>query len=171
MASTTSNLIKTLRSQSQQQTPVGSDMFIPNHSGDHSAGRVLRTATNATDIVNKGYADLFLPLTGGTVSGTLTYKIVRTTVADLAYTVLTTDHLVVYTSITATRIVTLVAAATAGAGKTLIVKDESGSVTPAIKITVDGNGAETIDGAVSKDITVAYGVLRLYCNGTNWFTI
>ena len=114
MASTTSNLIKTLRSQSQQQTPVGSDMFIPNHSGDHSAGRVLRTATNATDIVNKGYADLFLPLTGGTVSGTLTYKIVRTTVADLAYTVLTTDHLVVYTSITATRIVTLVAAATAG---------------------------------------------------------
>lgn len=33
------------------------DFIIPNHSGDHSAGNVLKTPSNNTDIVNKAYVD------------------------------------------------------------------------------------------------------------------
>lgn len=32
-------------------------LVVPNHSGDHSAGRMLRTPENATDIANKQYVD------------------------------------------------------------------------------------------------------------------
>jgi len=123
--------------------------------------------------VNFANDTLHLLLTGGTLTGLLTLaaqKVGRTAVADQAYSVLSSDYLVAYSSITATRVVTLVAAATAGSGSIVIIKDESGSVTPAIKITVDGSGAETIDGAASADITNAYGVLRLYSNGSNWLT-
>lgn len=37
--------------------------------------------------------------------------------------------------------------------------------------TLDGSGAETIDGASTATITVQYGVLRLYCNGTTWYIV
>ena len=35
----------------------GLPLNIPNHSGDHSAGRLLRTPSNETDLVNKEYVD------------------------------------------------------------------------------------------------------------------
>jgi len=38
-------------------------------------------------------------------------------------------------------------------------------------LTIDANGAETIDGALTATITVQYGVLRLYCDGTTWHTV
>ncbi|KKL07036.1 hypothetical protein LCGC14_2590050 [marine sediment metagenome] len=41
----------------EQKTPIATDMFLPNQSGDHSAGRVSRTPENETDIVNKKYVD------------------------------------------------------------------------------------------------------------------
>ncbi|NHZ84441.1 MAG: hypothetical protein GWP19_00995, partial [Planctomycetia bacterium] len=37
---------------------VGNEVLvIPNHSGDNSAGTVLKTPVNDTDIVNKKYVD------------------------------------------------------------------------------------------------------------------
>ena len=68
MASRTSNLIRTLKQQSQQLTPIGSEIFIPNHSGDHSAGSVRETPTNTTDIANKAYVDTQI---AGVVTGKL----------------------------------------------------------------------------------------------------
>lgn len=38
-------------------------------------------------------------------------------------------------------------------------------------VTLDGNGAETIDGATTATITTQYGVLRLYCDGTVWHVV
>lgn len=38
-------------------------------------------------------------------------------------------------------------------------------------LTLDASGAETIDGALTQTITVQYGVLRLYNNGTVWLTV
>lgn len=32
-------------------------------------------------------------------------------------------------------------------------------------------GAETIDGAASKVINAAYGVVELYSNGTHWYVV
>ena len=45
----------------QKQTPIASDMFLPNHSGDHQAGRMNRTPTNDLDLVNKEYVDDNIP--------------------------------------------------------------------------------------------------------------
>lgn len=55
------------KKQVEVKTPIAKDMFIPNFSGDHSAGRVLRTPTNDTDIANKKYVD---DNAGGTPEGT-----------------------------------------------------------------------------------------------------
>ena len=41
----------------QLQTPIATDMFLPNHSGDHSAGLVIKSPTKDLDIVNKLYVD------------------------------------------------------------------------------------------------------------------
>ena len=41
----------------QKRTAIATDMFLPNHSGDHSAGIVNTTPTTDTDIANKKYVD------------------------------------------------------------------------------------------------------------------
>lgn len=56
--------------------------------------------------------------------------------------------------------------ATSMRGRTLIFKT---LVTGTL--TIDANGAETIDGALTATITVQYGVLRLYCDGTTWHSV
>lgn len=86
--------------------------------------------------------------------------------ADYTATVL--DFLIAYTTLAAGRTLTLPAAASC-AGRVFIVKDESGNA-GTNNITVDGNASETIDGATTKAISANYGVLRLYCTGTAWFT-
>jgi hypothetical protein len=50
-------IIKQLSGTVQKQTPIATDMFIPNHSGDNSAGDILKTPVNDTDIPNKKYVD------------------------------------------------------------------------------------------------------------------
>ena len=53
-------------------------------------------------------------------------------------------------------------------GRTVIIKDAGGNAT-ANTITIDTEGSETIDGAATKVINANYGVVELYCDGTNWF--
>ena len=50
-------IVKQLAGSVQKQTAIATDMFIPNHSGDNSAGMVLKTPVNDTDFVNKKYVD------------------------------------------------------------------------------------------------------------------
>lgn len=92
------------------------------------------------------------------------YAFQRTTVADANYTVALTDVMVVYTTLTAARNLTLPTAANM-AGRDLLVKDESGNAgTNAISIV------GTVDGVTNKTINTAYGSIRLYSNGIAWFT-
>lgn len=35
-------------------------------------------------------------------------------------------------------------------------------------LTIDANGAETIDGALTQTIAAQFGVLRIFSNGTSW---
>lgn len=63
---------------------------------------------------------------------------------------------------------TLPAAATAGAGRIFIIKDEGGNADPNT-IIIDGNGAETIDGAANFSMNVDKMAVALYCTGTAWF--
>lgn len=53
----TSRVLKQLRNPIEKRTPIATDMFLPNHSGDHSRGRVNTTPTTDYEIVNKAYAD------------------------------------------------------------------------------------------------------------------
>lgn len=62
--------------------------------------------------------------------------------------------------------VTLPAAATAGAGRIFIVKHSGTGV-----ITIDGNGAETIDGALTLTISTQYASYTLVCTGTSWLLV
>jgi hypothetical protein len=98
----------------------------------------------------------------------------KTNVADVAYTVLATDHVVAYTSISAARIVTLLAPGSGGATVTnprfYIVKDESGSCGVANTITLSVSGGANIDGAATLVINSAYGKATVYDNGTAYFT-
>jgi hypothetical protein len=93
----------------------------------------------------------------------------RTTVADAAYTTLATDSIIAYTSLTASRIVTL-SSANAITGQTYRIKDESGSCAGGVTITVTPSSG-TIDGAASKVLNSAYAFSNVYFNGTNWYTI
>lgn len=99
----------------------------------------------------------------------------KTNVNDVAYTALVTDSLIAFTALTAARIVTLPTVASTGATATnvfvLTIKDEAGAATGAETITVDGNGAETVDGAANVVINLDYGFVELYTDGTAWFTL
>ena len=60
MVSKTDRLIKSMKKQGKSfepKTPVGSEMFLPNLSGDHSRGRVRTTPTTDLEIANKKYVD------------------------------------------------------------------------------------------------------------------
>ena len=49
---------ETIIKRSQPElTPLGNGIFIPNYSGDHSAGNVKTTPVNDLDLVNKKYVD------------------------------------------------------------------------------------------------------------------
>lgn len=92
----------------------------------------------------------------------------RVTVNNANYTILATDKVVAQIgTMSAARTFSLPAASTFPAGGELIIIDESGSVDSTNKIIVQRNGTDTIDGATSEDVDVAYGFLRLICNGSN----
>ena len=57
---TSKTLLNRTKKQTQKfepKTPIASEMFLPNQSGDHSAGTVRTTPTADTDIANKKYVD------------------------------------------------------------------------------------------------------------------
>ena len=54
----TEKIIRDLKKRSAEpKTAIGTGLYLPNHSGDHSKGLVKATPVNDTDIVNKKYVD------------------------------------------------------------------------------------------------------------------
>ena len=102
------------------------------------------------------------------VAGSMSVK--RTAVNDAAYTILNTDHVIAMTALSAPRTLTLPSVASAKDGKIFRIKDESGAA-GTHTITIDGSGAEQVDGAANKQITTNYGAVTLYCNGSAWFSL
>ena len=110
-----------------------------------------------------------LTIMGGAPRNYGDLQVKRTEVNDAAYTVLSTDRLVVVTALTAGRTLTLPTAASMK-NRMLLFKDESGAATT-YDITIDGASSETIDGAANVVIDANYGTKRIYSNGTAWFTL
>lgn len=93
----------------------------------------------------------------------------RTTVSDASYTALAIDYIIAYTSLTTGRTVTLKDATTLDSGQTYVIKDEAGTA-GTNNITIATTGGQTIDGAATKVINTNYGSMKLYSNGSNWYT-
>lgn len=104
------------------------------------------------------------PLSTLDIRGSVSYK--RTAVADTNYTVLATDYIVAYASLTAPRTVTLPTAASVS-GRTYIIKDEVG-VAATQTITVTATGVQTIDGSTTYNISENSGWVAVYSDGSNW---
>ncbi|MGF7229539.1 MAG: beta strand repeat-containing protein [Candidatus Saccharibacteria bacterium] len=107
------------------------------------------------------------PLSTLDVRGSITYN--RTTVSDVAYTVLATDYIIAYTTLTAARTVTL-PTAIGVVGRLYIIKDEAGTA-GTNNITLATTASQTIDGSASKVINNNYGTAKVYSNGTNWLSL
>jgi hypothetical protein len=90
----------------------------------------------------------------------------RTPVADANYTILMTDNIIAYTSLSAGRTVTLPSAVLFTG--TLMVVDEAGS-SATNNVTVATTLSQTINGAATKVLNTNYGSLKFYSNGANWF--
>lgn len=58
------------KARSEVRTPIASGMFIPNHSGDHSRGKVLETQERDDAPANKKYVDDAIAAGTGTVVST-----------------------------------------------------------------------------------------------------
>lgn len=99
-----------------------------------------------------------------------TYSLIQThnSQADTDYTAKITDTIIGYTSLSASRTVSLPPAANFPIGFTLTVKDESGSATT-WNIVVEPDGAETIDGASNYTIATDYGAVTFYQSGGAWW--
>jgi hypothetical protein len=88
----------------------------------------------------------------------------RTPVVNANYTAKLSDVLIVMTSLSGGKTVTL-PTATGLDGKFYIISDESGAPSASNTLTIAG----TINGASNQSIVAAYGVVRVRSNGTAWF--
>ncbi len=130
-------------------------------------GEAVMDTTNNRLVLNDGAT------AGGWAAAKLAETITntRTAVADAAYVALTTDRLIAYTSLTASRVVSLPTTASYPTGTRLFIVDESGSCSATKTITITPNGADTIEGANSSAVlAMAYGFIGLESNGAGgWF--
>ena len=96
----------------------------------------------------------------------------RTAVSDASYTVLAADRLVAYTVLTAARVVTLPAWASAyPTGTRLLIVDETGSCSVTKTLTITPNGTDAIDGATSAVVNQPNGFIGLESNQAGEWTI
>lgn len=84
-----------------------------------------------------------------------------------AYTVTSLDS-VILVDATAGAVTVTLPAASVSTGQRLEIKktDSSGNA-----VTIDGNGAETIDGAATASLSVQYESKTIVCDGSNWWIL
>lgn len=104
----------------------------------------------------------------GSITATQIGKLAATTtsVTTTTYTTLATDRTILATNASGVT-VTLLAAATAGDGFRLCIKNVGSAGT----ITVDANLSETIDGVTTQILTSQYKVINIESDGSNWHII
>jgi hypothetical protein len=81
--------------------------------------------------------------------------------------VLENDYILLADATTGNIVLDLPPAAT-NSGALVTVKKLDSSVNT---VTVEGNGAETVEGVANKVLTAQYETLRIMCDGTSWWII
>jgi hypothetical protein len=131
-------------------------------------GETVMDTTNNRLVLNDGAT------AGGWAAAKLAEVITntRTAVSDAAYSALTTDRLIAYTALTASRVVSLPTSASYPTGTRLLIIDESGACSATKTITVTPNGTDTIEGANSSAVlAMAYGFIGFESNGAGAWVI
>ena len=106
-------------------------------------------------------------LTGGIVVGASVTLKLNTSAANTDTSTMA-SFVIGITDTSVARTVTLQTADTV-AGREYIIKDQSGAAATN-NITIATQAAQTIDGASTLVISANYGVAKVYCDGTNWFS-
>ena len=91
-----------------------------------------------------------------------------TTTTITANATLTTSHTVVLCDASSGPIAVTLPVAGSNSNRRYFIKKIDGSGNA---VTVDGNGAETIDGSTTQIITSQYDCIEIVCNGTEWWII
>ena len=161
-AATSSGQIVTIIDESGSVTPTNS-ITVARAGSDTIDGLTSYTIARA-------YSRVRLISNGVSNWSVMDYEPVRTPIADAAYTITSRrDCIISYTSITASRIVTLPAAT--NAGQRIVIVDGSGSCSATNTIVITRAGSDTINGATTYTLSTAYGSVTLLANGTtNWVT-
>ncbi len=133
-------------------TAVATDLTLQNSETIDNDTDGVVTVTGALKVTNGAH-----------------YETITTAGSD-PYTVVSTDYIIHSTkSASGTQTINLPAAAT-NSGRILVIKDAGGGAST-YNITIDGNAAETIDGATTFVMTGNYQSVTLYCNGSAWFVM
>jgi len=132
--------------------------------GYSTDGNGSNTATLGNDDIGDTYLKGTVHSNAGKVNN-------LTTVNTATYNLLVTDYMlhVTYTTTAAVTSLTLPSAQVV-VGRTIKIKDAAGSAATN-NITIDTDGAETIDGASTKIINVNYESVEIYSDGANWFVL
>lgn len=141
---------------------TGTRGYMIDLSGDSVVG------TSGEHIYSSADAALDL-WSDGTINQTGGQKWSVTTVAAATYDLLITDRVlhVTYTGTGAVTSLTLPTAQTT-AGRIISIKDAGGNAS-VNSITIDTEGAQTIDGSATFVMSTDYEDITLYSDGSNWF--
>lgn len=159
------------------------EMAVETASGNTETGVILEAVTTDVTAASEDFDFVVKTMTNGAAASEklrvtassnlklscgLTVKSSHAQVgtADVI-TVSVSDYYVGVDCSLAAKTVNLPAAATAGAGKTFVIKDETGS-SATNNITIDADGAELIDGAATYVMAVNRESVTLVCDGTGW---
>lgn len=149
----------------QLQLRRGTASQVASFTG--AQGECVVDTTNNRIVVNDGST------VGGWAAAKLTEAITntRTAVSDAAYTALTTDRTIAYKALTAARVVTLPASSAYPTGTRLLIVDETGNCSSLKTITVSPNGSDSINGATSAVVNVAYGYIAIESSGAGEWAV
>jgi len=103
---------------------------------------------------------------GGGGGGSDLWTVATTT--DASYTAGTSDERVILADCSSNNVTVNLPAANSSSGEFYHIKKIDSSVNI---VTIDGNGAETIDGEESIDILNQWVCLTVACDGNNWFIV
>lgn len=165
--------------------PVGGAFNLYNLGGDTTTDferlNIAWTANSAFIQTQAGGAgivrSLFLGSTGAVLKNSAAggngfeflSSIGLNTVPTAIDLVLTNGYTVVYVDATASaRLITLPAAGGVNLKRFYIIKKIDAS---ANAVTIQGNGAELIDGANTKVLATQFAFVQIHSNGTQWFVI
>ena len=167
-STTTGNTLQVYRNLASASTNSSVTFIHNDNSGDDQiALEVRQDGTGAiADFKDDTTSVLTIADGGVTTFG----KAFNSNVLSTAVSATTAgQRIILVTDTAAPRTITLATADTVN-GREIIIKDASGAAL-VNNITIDTEGAQTIDGAADVTINTNYGVFRLVSNGTNWFTI